>query len=58
MFCLTTEMDMGPPAVLKCNSSCSSVIVKKNKTIILSYVGENVSARNLLVHIHVQFDKT
>lgn len=30
---------------------------QKNKPIILSYVGENVSARNLLVHIHVQFDK-
>lgn len=31
---------------------------QKNKPIILSYVGENVSARNLLVHIHVQFDRT
>jgi hypothetical protein len=49
------------PVVLKCNSSCSSVIVKheknKQKTIFLFFVGEkNVGASELLVHTLVQLD--
>ena len=50
---------IAPKADLKCNSSCSSVIVKQYtiKAIILSWHEETVSASILLVQKRVQFDQ-